>query len=83
MLHLSPTAIPSTWRHIPKKNSNEIGAQIDLLFDRDNDAITICEIKYTDKPFIITKEYAEKLQRKLDVFRRVTRAKKQLFLVLA
>ncbi|OGT32063.1 MAG: hypothetical protein A3E87_10990 [Gammaproteobacteria bacterium RIFCSPHIGHO2_12_FULL_35_23] len=79
-LNLSPTAIPSTWRYVPKKNSDERGAQIDLLFDRDDDSITLCEIKYSDKPFVISKEYAEKLQDKLEIFRKVTRTKKQLFL---
>jgi len=80
-LHLSPTAIPSTWRYSPKKDSDEQGAQIDLLFDRD-DAITICEIKYTNKPFAITKEYANKLQQRLETFKRVTRTNKQLFVAL-
>ncbi len=81
-LNLSPTAIPSTWRYAPRKGSDEPGAQIDLLFDRDDDTITICEIKYSDKPFVITKEYAKKLQQKLDTFRKVTRTNKQLFIVL-
>jgi len=80
-LDLSPTAIPSTWRYAPKKGSKESGAQIDLLFDRDDDAITICEIKYTDESFSITKAYAEKFKNKIDVFNRVTRNKKQIFLV--
>lgn len=41
-LKLSPTAIPRTWRYVPIKGSKEQGAQIDLLFDRDDDAITQC-----------------------------------------
>ena len=81
-LKLSVTAIPTAWRYVPRKNSEEQGAQIDLLFDRDDDAITICEIKYTEKPFVITKEYAKKLEQKLDVFKRVTRTDKQLFIAL-
>ncbi len=81
-LQLSPTAIPHTWRYAPKKSSHTRGAQIDLLFDRDDDAITICEIKHTEKPFIIDNEYADKLQRKLDVFREITGTKKQLFLAM-
>ncbi|GJM07561.1 MAG: ArsR family transcriptional regulator [marine bacterium B5-7] len=81
-LDLSPTAIPSTWRYSPKKGSNEQGAQIDLLFDRDDDSITICEIKYSHKPFIITKEYAEKLKQKLTIFKKITRTNKQLFIAL-
>lgn len=79
-LNLSPTAIPATWRYVPLKGSKEEGSQIDLLFDRDDDAITICEIKYTDEPFVINKAYAAKLQKKIDVFRKVTRTKKQIFL---
>ena len=79
-LKLSQTAIPTTWKYVPKKDNQEDGAQIDLLFDRDDDSITICEIKYSDKPFAITKDYAEKLYKKLEVFKKITRTKKQLFL---
>ncbi len=81
-LGISPTAIPSTWRYTPKKDTDEQGAQIDLLFDRDDDSITVCEIKYTNKAFVISKEYAQKLKRKIDIFKKVTRTKKQIFLVL-
>ena len=52
------------------------------MFDRDDDSITICEIKYSDKPFVITKDYAEKLRHKLEIFKRVTRTNKQLFIVM-
>lgn len=81
-LSLSPTAVPNTWRYSPIKNLKERGAQIDLLFDRDDDAITIGEIKYTEQPFVIDKKCAEELKRKIDVFTRVTRRRKQLFLVI-
>ncbi len=81
-LKLSPTAIPDTWRYAPRKSSREQGAQIDLLFDRDDDSITICEIKYSDKPFIITKEYAQKLQQKLEIFKKTIRTNKQLFIAM-
>lgn len=82
-LGLSPTAIPSVWRYVPRKDGGiEQGAQIDLLFDRYDDAITICEIKYSDKPFVITRDYAEKLKNKVEIFKKVTRTSKQLFIVL-
>ncbi len=81
-LNLSPTAIPNTWRYAPTKGSTEEGAQIDLLFDRDDGAITLCEIKYTVLPFVIDKEYAKKLQRKIDVFSTRTKTDKQLFVAL-
>jgi hypothetical protein len=79
-LNLSPTAIPNTWRHIPTKGSNEQGTQIDLLFDRNDDAITLCEIKFTNSPFVIDKEYASNLNKKVKVFREITKTQKQIFL---
>ncbi len=57
-------------------------AQIDLLFDRDDDAITLCEIEYTDDPFVIDKQYAQKIKNKIDVFGKITRTHKQLFFAM-
>lgn len=79
-LGLTTTAIPNTWRKTSKKGSREQGAQIDLLFDRDDDSITICEIKYTDQAFSIDKQYAELLKRKIAVFKEATRTSKEIFL---
>ncbi|MES2198546.1 MAG: ATP-binding protein [Chlamydiota bacterium] len=81
-LHLSQTAIPSSWKYTSKKNSEESGAQIDLLFDRDDDAITICEIKYSQIPFVIDKEYAKNLKNKIEIFKKQTKTKKQIFLAI-
>jgi hypothetical protein len=78
-LKLSPTALPYTWRYAPRPGSQERGAQIDLLFDRDDGVITMCEIKYTMKPFILDKNYAEQLQRKIDVFKAKTKTTKDIF----
>ncbi len=81
-LAISPGAIADSWRYVPRKDSEERGAQVDLLFDRRDDAITLCEIKYTDKPFVLSKGDAEVLQRKLEVFKERTGTRKQLFLAL-
>lgn len=81
-LALSPTAIPNAWRYVPRDKNDELGAQIDLLFDRDDDSITVCEIKYSDKPFVITKEYANKLKQKVEIFKRITKTTKQIFIVM-
>ena len=82
VLGISPTALASAWRYVPKKGSKEQGAQIDLLFDRKDDAITICEIKYSEEPYVLTKKYMEILSRKMEVFRQKTHTEKQLFLIL-
>lgn len=81
-LNISPTAIANSWRYVPKKRSEEEGAQIDLLFDRDDNAITLCEIKYSNKPFTITKAYAKNLINKKQVFIKKTRTNKQIFFVI-
>ena len=75
-LSMSLTAIPYGWKYSPTKGLKENGAQIDLLFDRDDDAITLCEIKYTEQPFVIDKSYMQNLNQKKDVFTRVTRTNK-------
>lgn len=79
-LHLSPTAISYNWRYAPKKGSTGRGAQIDLLFDREDHAITLCEIKYTREPFIIDKDYYGELKRKIEIFKERTSTSKDLFL---
>ena len=50
------------------------------MFDRDDDAITLCEIKYTDAPFSIDKQYTKKLMNKIDIFKKITKTEKQIFL---
>ena len=56
--------------------------EIDLLFDRKDDAVTICEIKYSDRPFIMDKQCVETLKRVIDVYKLVTRSKKQIFIAI-
>jgi hypothetical protein len=58
------------------------GAQIDLLIDRKDDTVNICEIKYTRTPFAIDKRYMEKLQDKLNLFQEETATRKSLLLTL-
>ena len=68
----------SGWRY--SGGDNEPGAQIDLLIDRNDGAINVCEIKFHNEPFVIDKTYAKTLQHKLDCFRKVVGKKKELFL---
>lgn len=79
-LQIDPGAIARTWRYSPRSQEAQPGAQVDLLFDRPDGAITICEIKCSDTPFAIDKAYYGELSRKLEVFRKLTKTQKQLFL---
>lgn len=81
-LHIDPGAHVGTWRYAPRVKEEQEGAQIDLLFDRQDGVITLCEIKCSEHPFAIDKAYYQELVRKMEVFRKQTRTKKQLFLTL-
>jgi uncharacterized protein len=72
----------ASWRYVPSKGVREDGAQIDLLIDRDDHSINICEIKFYTGELTITKAYAGELQQKIDVFRKKSHTKKTLFLTL-
>lgn len=80
-LDIKPGAMIGAWRYAPK-NKDERGAQIDLIFDRPDGFITLCEIKYTDSPFEIDKSYFEALERKRAVYKKQTRSNKHLHWVL-
>jgi hypothetical protein len=72
----------ASWRYVPPKGSKEDGAQIDLLIDRDDHNINICEIKFYTGALTISKSYAGELQQKLDVFQEKVKPRKTLFLTL-
>lgn len=71
-----------SWRYSPRSIENEEGAQIDLLFDRNDNVITLCEIKYTNKSFVIDKHMVASLEKKSRILKEQTRTKKQLFWVI-
>jgi hypothetical protein len=81
-LKIPITSNIGTWRYSPKKGSEEKGAQIDLLFDRDDDVVTICEIKHSDTLFLIDKQYANNLLNKVGVFKKQSGIDKQIFIAL-
>ena len=58
------------------------GAQIDLLIDRADNVINVCEMKYSSSPFEIDKDYAGILNHKMNAFRDETKTKKALHLTL-
>ena len=69
----------ASWFHRPVGADDE-GAQIDLVIDRADRSINLCEIKFSESEFVIDKSYARMLEQKRDIFRRVTGTKKTLFL---
>lgn len=56
--------------------------QIDLLIDRKDDVINLCEMKFSFSEFVIDKEYAEKLETKTEVFMKETATHKTILLTM-
>lgn len=70
----------SAWKF---NGNNELpGTQIDLIIDRNDKVINLCEAKFSDKEFVITKEYAHDLRIKKLVFEQITKTKKSVFITL-
>jgi uncharacterized protein len=61
-------------------SSDTEGVQIDLLIDRKDECINLCEIKFHSSTFTITKEYCQQLIEKKQRFIELTGTKKQVFL---
>ncbi|MCQ2974022.1 MAG: ATP-binding protein [Bacteroidales bacterium] len=50
-------------------------AQIDLVIDRADRIVNLCEMKFSVEPFEITKDYADKLRERMSIFRVRTKCK--------
>ena len=70
----------SSWKFTG--NDELPGAQIDLIIDRNDQVINLCEAKFSDKEFVITKDYAGELRKKKLVFEQITKTKKSVFTTL-
>lgn len=63
-------------------NDNERGAQIDLLIDRADHTINICEMKYYTRPYALTAADHADINRKVDTFAQTTGTGKSLIVTL-
>ena len=58
----------SAWRFVPPKDTQQRGSQIDLVIKRADKIIHLVEMKFSEKPFIITKDYEERLNERKILF---------------
>lgn len=54
------------------------GGQIDLIIDRNDDVMNLCEMKYSSGEYIITSKYAREVQDRMSMFRASEKTKKDL-----
>lgn len=59
-------------------DENLSGAQIDLLIDRRDKAINVCEVKFYSGEYVIDKDYSLKLRNKIAAFKAASKTKKAL-----
>jgi hypothetical protein len=58
------------------------GAQIDMVIDRADNTVNLCEMKFSNKEFLIDKDYSTSLQNKIDKFQELTQYKKTVMLTM-
>jgi hypothetical protein len=63
------------WKSIAEPKGAK-GAQIDLLIDRIDNIINVCECKFVNAPYEIDKAYSENLKNKVATFEKEAKAKK-------
>ena len=68
----------AAWR----SKKSEPATQIDLLIDRNDGIINICEMKYTDGEFVIDKKQNENLRNKKSTFINETQTRKAVHLTM-
>ena len=72
----------SYWAYYPKKNDDYSGAQIDLIIDRTDQTMNLCEIKFSSQEYTMEQPYADRLNKRREIFRSLTSSKKSLFVSL-
>ena len=71
----------SSWFHRADETYPR-GAQIDLLIDRNDNILNICEAKFCRGTFVIDKRYSEALENKRQVLEAVTKTRKAIHLTV-
>ncbi len=67
---------------VKRKDKATAGCQIDMLIDRADNAVNICEMKFYNGQYTLTANDVKELQQKRNVFQLATGSKKQLFITL-
>ncbi|MDR0725706.1 MAG: ATP-binding protein [Prevotellaceae bacterium] len=68
----------ASWR----SRNSEQGAQIDLIIERKDDVINLCEMKYANTEFVIDKKYEYNLRNKREAFINETKTRKTVHLTM-
>lgn len=67
---------------LSKSSKEQEGIQIDLLIDRRDGVISLCEIKFYNQSWMLSKADAEQIKRKKNIFKKLSKTKKQIFITI-
>ena len=70
-----------SWTYQPKDEADE-GAQIDLLIDRNDKVINLCEMKYSKTQYRMTAQEEERIRHRWSKFTEVTKTRKAVHITL-
>ena len=76
-----------SWTYRPKNEQKEAeekeeGAQVDLLIDRNDKVINLCEMKYADADFLMSANEEERIRHRRSKFVEVTKTRKAVHITL-
>ena len=74
-----------SWTYRPKKQEGEEedkGAQIDLLIDRNDKVINLCEMKFSETEYTVSAKEEENLRHRRSAFAEVTKTRKAVHITL-
>ena len=74
-----------SWRYQPQAEAgkgDEKGAQIDMVIDRDDNVVNLCEMKFAQGEYAVTQQYDAELRRKMSLFVERTHTRKGVSLVI-
>lgn len=71
------------WRYVPSKgDADNHGVQIDLIIDRNDNVLSLCEMKWSADEYVIDKKYNSELLYKAKVLQSETKTKKDIYLTM-
>lgn len=74
-----------SWSYRPPKSLSDEededlkhGTQIDLLVDRSDNTVNVCEMKYSLSEYVIDKNYFSYLEQRMRIFKKITKTRKSI-----
>ena len=68
----------STWKCAPDAETETPGAQIDMIIERADRIVHLCEMKFSEQQYNITSDYELRLRNRMGIFKQKTQTKQSV-----